>query len=112
MAIIDEFNTSIGKVLIKGLLFVIDVLLFSTIVMFLWNYLAPLLGFVLISYKTAVAVFLISRFLLKDHLLSPEPTIVHCQHDEEEVAEAAINCKCGNSMLNTDKFCGMCGLKQ
>jgi hypothetical protein len=116
MALIDEFNNSIGKILLKGLLLVVDIALFSIVVMFLWNYLAPLLGLMTISYKTSVAIFLLSRFLLKDHLLSPEPVIVHCQHDKEEMeaeeTEAAINCLCGNSMLNTDKFCGRCGLKQ
>lgn len=114
MAIIDEFNTTIGKILLKGFLLVIDIVLFSAVVMFLWNYLASFLGLVIIGYKTSVAVFLLSRFLLKDHLLSPEATIVHCRHDEEdmEAMEAETNCKCGNSILKTDKFCDKCGLKQ
>lgn len=80
MSLIDEFDDTTGRLLIKGFLFLIDIAVFSLIVMILWDYLAPVLGLVKLSYQDSVAVFLLSRFLLKDHLLSSEAIVVHCPH--------------------------------
>lgn len=117
MAIADEFNDTFGHLLLKGFLLLVDIALFSGIVMFLWNYLAPILGLVTLSYKSSIAVFLLSRFLLKDHLLSPDPIIVHCDCEnepkkEENKTPVATNCICGHTILSTDNFCEKCGLKQ
>lgn len=119
MAIVDEFNHTIGELILKGFLLLLDIAIFSLVVMYLWNYLAPILGLVNINYKTSIAVFLLSRFLLKDHLLSPEPTVIHCHHEEKESEVndedkqlVAINCAlCGWSILSTDNFCENCGAK-
>lgn len=76
-------NEKVSHFISKGIVLVIDIVVFSFLVQLLWNYLAPVLGIVTLTYKQAIAAFLLSRFLLKDHLLSSEPTIVHCDCDEE-----------------------------
>jgi len=80
-------NITARKIIVRLIVTFIDIFFFSGATYFLWNYLSPTLGLVTITPIQAVAIFLLSRFLLKDHLLSSEPTVVHCDCEDDDVDE-------------------------
>ena len=75
----------LGALLLKGLTTVAEIFVYSLVIFFAWNFVMPKLGIVtLVNYWYAVALFLLSRFLLNDHILSPDPIIMHCDCFEDE----------------------------
>lgn len=105
-----EKEYPLGALLLKGAMSAGEVFLYSAVVYFFWNYVVAKIGayanFKLANYWHAVALFILTRFLLNDHLIASDPVIVHCDcgHSPEEEAEKIViddnKCFCS---------CGQCG---
>ena len=81
---VEVLDNTIGDIIKKGIVTVIDIFLYSAFVYFIWNWVMPKLGVIaLANYWQGVALFLLSRFLLSDHILTSDPVIVHCNCHED-----------------------------
>jgi hypothetical protein len=74
----------LGSLLVNLLQTVAELLIYSWVVMFFWNYVMyNKLGLPTFTYMNAVGLFILSRFLLNDHLIVKDPIIIHCGCGEE-----------------------------
>ncbi len=74
-----EKEYPLGYLITKVIVGIARILLFSVIIFISWNAVIPHIGgFKLDNYLEAVALFILSRFLLNDTIISRDPITVHC----------------------------------
>lgn len=87
-----EREYPLGALLVKGFTTAGEIFLYGWVVFFFWNYIMPKFGIpAFTSYWHALAMFILSRFLLNDHILTPEPVVVHCDCTEEVTNACSIH---------------------
>ena len=81
---VKVLDNTLGDIIKTAFVTMVDIFLYSGFVYFIWNWIMPKLGIVVLAnYWQAVALFMLSRFLLNDHILTSDPIVVHCDCEGE-----------------------------